>query len=236
MKPMLHLIPGTMCTARLWSAVAERLADTVDLVHVPIPQAPDLAATVAALRAHIGEDGANVAGFSLGAYLAASLAVRHPGAVGRLMLISNTPCPLSAAEQRQRAAILDWVERHGYTGISRAKAASLVDAGDARQEIIDTILAMDAELGEAVFVHQMRVTTERTDLAEPLGALGVPVDFVFSRADPMLDHAWLERFAHRCPRAHLHAVEGRGHMLPLEQPDAVVARLRRWLARAARID
>ena len=233
MKPRLYLIPGTMCTERLWSAVGDRLEHDVELVHLPIPPADDLAATVAALRAHITEDGAALVGFSLGAYLAACVAVRHPEALGRLMLVSNTPCPLRAEDARQRADILRWVERHGYKGIARAKAAALAGDGDRQAAIVETIMAMDAELGAAVFRHQMRVTTEREDLAAPLAALDIPLDFVFSRDDPMIDHAWLRRFATACPRARLHPQHGGGHMLPLSHAAELAALLRRWLSSAS---
>lgn len=228
MKPVLHFIPGTMCTERLWSALVAALEADFVCVHHPIPLAQDLDATVAALRAQLGAEPAWLVGFSLGAYLAACVAVCHPGAVGRLMLVSNTPCPLSPAEARQRVAILKWVEDHGYRGISKVKAASLVGDGEGREAIVETILAMDAELGEAVFKHQMRVTSERADLAAPLAALDIPVELFFSRDDPLIDHHWLQRFGAASPRACLHPTDGRGHMLPLERPGELAALLRRW--------
>jgi len=228
MKPVLHFIPGTMCTERLWTALVAALEADFTCVHHPIPLAQDLDATVAALRAQLGAEPAWLVGFSLGAYLAACLAVRHPGAVSRLMLVSNTPCPLAPAEARQRAGILEWVDAHGYRGISRVKAASLVGDGAGREAIVETILAMDAQLGESVFKHQMRVTSERADLAAPLGALDIPVEFFFSRDDPLVDTAWLQRFGASSPRARLHPTDGRGHMLPLERPAELAALLRRW--------
>lgn len=230
MQAVLHFIPGTMCTERLWSALFAELESTFTCVHHAIPVAQDVEATVDALAARLGDGPAWLVGFSLGAYLASSIAVRNPGLVGRLMLVSNTPGPLAAAEASQRAGILKWVEQHGYRGISRAKAAALAGTGEGRDAIVETILAMDAALGEPVFKHQMRVMSERADLAMPLAALDVPVDLFFSREDPLIDRDWLARFAACAPCARLHPADGRGHMLPLERPDELAALLRRWQA------
>jgi len=229
MRPRLYLLPGTMCTARLWSAVSAMLEPGIETVYLPIPMAADVDATVAALAAQLSPGSLGVAGFSLGAYLAARLAVGHPELVPRLMLVSNTPCALSPAEASQRAGILKWVAQHGYKGISRAKAASLAGDGDAAAPIVEAILAMDAELGEPVFRHQMGVLSDRADLAGSLAALDKPIDLVFSRDDPLLDAAWLADFLPACPGARAHPVDGRGHMLPLSHPAALAAILRQWL-------
>jgi pimeloyl-ACP methyl ester carboxylesterase len=229
MTSALYLIPGTMCNERLWLPLMGVLGGAVAPVHLQVPHAPDLDAIVDRLRAQLPATGAALAGFSLGAYLAAALAVRHPGAVSRLLLIANSPGPLGAAEVAQRADILRWVERNGYAGISRARAGQLVGEVPHRADIVDTILAMDAELGEATFVHQMRTTSQRADLTAPLAALQIPISLVFSRDDPLVDARWLARFGRACPRARLHALPGHGHMLPLEQPELLAARVREWL-------
>jgi len=228
MSAVLHFIPGTMCTERLWSSLFAELESTFTCVHHAIPVAQDLDATVAALRSQLGDEPALLVGFSLGAYLASSLAVRNPGAVSRLMLVSNTPGPLAAAEASQRAGILKWVDQHGYRGISKVKAASLAGPGDSRDAIVDAIITMDAALGESVFKHQMRVMSERADLAMPLAALDIPVELFFSHDDPLIDHEWLTRFAACAPHAQLHPADGRGHMLPLERPAELAALLRQW--------
>jgi len=218
MKPRLYLIPGTMCTEALWAPVAAALADPVEPVHLSIPQSPDLAATVDALAGRIGEDGAMVAGFSLGGYLAAALAARHPARIGRLMLVASAPCPVIPSELAQRQAAIDWVLRHGYKGLSRTKARQLVGGGEDMAHVIDTVLAMDAELGEAVFLHQMQVTTAREDLGPALSArmaVGLRLALAYSAEDPLLDPDWFAHFAAANPGAGSHPVAGRSHLLPL---------------------
>jgi pimeloyl-ACP methyl ester carboxylesterase len=230
MKPTLYFIPGTMCTEAVWAPVAERVAHAFEPVHLPVPVAPDLPATVAALAAAIPEPGARVVGFSLGAYLASALAVAHPGTVGRLMLVSSTPGPLVPAELKQRRVVIDWVSAHGYKGLSRAKAQQLVGESAAAAAIIDTVLAMDAALGGEVFLHQMRVTTSRQDLGPDLARAGIPVELAFSEADPLLDADWRRRFAALAPHAGMHEVPGNGHLLPLTHPDWLADLLLNWQA------
>lgn len=231
MKPRIYLLPGTMCTEAVWAPVAGRLAGCCDAVPVPVPAAPDLSATIDALAAAIAEDGALVAGFSLGGYLAAELMARVPGRISRLMLVASTPCPLIAAELKQREAAIDWVRTHGYKGVSRTRARQLAGNVPDPDRIVDTVLAMDAALGEAVFVHQMRVTTERRDLAPALAgfaAQGGRLALVAAQTDPLIDHDWLARFEAKVPAASIHRLAGDSHLLPLTHADALAESMAHW--------
>ncbi|WP_230969794.1 alpha/beta fold hydrolase [Nitrogeniibacter aestuarii] len=232
MRPRVHFIPGTMCTEALWAPVVERVSEVIEPVHVDIPLEADQPATVAALAERIEGPGAWVAAFSLGAYLSAAVLAAQPARIGRLMLVSSTPCALVASERTQRLAAMAWLEHHTYKGLSRTKALAMAGDGPQQARIVDTILAMDAALGGTVLMHQLRVTTERADLAAPLAAAGIPIDLVFSRDDPMLDARWRERFLRDGAGVRAHAFEGAGHMLPLSQADALAAILRGWVGSA----
>ena len=55
MTAVLHFIPGTMCTERLWSGLFAELESDFSCVHHPIPMVEALDATVDALRLQLGE-------------------------------------------------------------------------------------------------------------------------------------------------------------------------------------
>ncbi|MEY9966528.1 pimeloyl-ACP methyl ester carboxylesterase [Streptacidiphilus sp. MAP12-16] len=74
----------------------------------------------------------------------------------------------------------------------------------------------------------------RHDKAGALGALRqVPVEVVVGTLDRLTPVAHSRRLAAELPDAELHVEPGCGHMLPLERPEVISARLRTLVARAA---
>ncbi|MFF4652739.1 alpha/beta fold hydrolase [Streptomyces sp. NPDC001380] len=119
--PTVLALHGITANGLSWGEVAEQLAGRAALV------APDLrgragsrdaagpyglarhADDAAAVLDHLGLDGAVVAGHSMGAWVAALLAVRHPGRAGRLVLVDGAvsfPLPPGTAEEDALAAVL----------------------------------------------------------------------------------------------------------------------------------
>lgn len=217
-----------MCTERLWAEIETSLESRFYIVHLHIPLERSLDEIVDDFQQMLPSD-ANVIGFSLGAYLACYLATQYPEKIGRLFMISNSPCELNELEMKQRKSALAWVEKHGYLGISQRKAKSLVDESRINESVTQTILEMDHELGEAVFKSQIRLTTERKDLFEPLSVLNLPIHFIYSENDALVNQEWIRRFVQCSFHAESTVVEGSGHMLPLECPQLLVEQIERSL-------
>src|SRR5581483_2233496 len=68
------------------------------------------------------------------------------------------------------------------------------------------------------------------DVRERLGKIRVPTLVVGGTADRMTPLKYSEFLAAQIPHAQLVVIEGAGHMLMLEQPDALNDVLRRWIA------
>ncbi|SHE88651.1 Pimeloyl-ACP methyl ester carboxylesterase [Microbulbifer donghaiensis] len=225
----LYLIPGTMCDERLWRYLWPMLEDRRPR-HLPIPPGENIAELVEGLLAQLPAAPVNLFGFSLGGYLAAALAVTHPERIARLFICANTLRALPESELRQRRQLLDWVARHGYSGISDRKiAAMLAPANRGRGEIADIMRSMDATLGERALVAQLRATSERADLADGLVDLAAPATFCFGEEDELVNRPWLENLQRRRPGLRVTQIPGAGHMLPLERPQALAAEIRLWL-------
>ncbi|SDZ89865.1 alpha/beta fold hydrolase [Microbulbifer marinus] len=225
----LYMIPGTMCDERLWRYLWPLLEEQQPR-HLPIPPGESITELVAGLVAQLPAAPINLLGFSLGGYLAAALAAAHPERITRLFICANTPRALPEVELRQRRQLLDWVERHGYSGISDRKIAAMLAPGNRnRREITDIMREMDATLGEGALVAQLRATSERADLAGELVALAAPTTFCFGEEDTLVNRQWLENLQRRCPGLRVTQVPGAGHMLPLERPQALAEEIQLWL-------
>lgn len=229
-KRSLYMIPGTMCDERLWRELLPRLPGVV-AHHLVIPRGSTVSELVAGLVAQLPDWPVNLFGFSLGGYLASALATAHPDRVRRLFVCSNSPCALPAEELKQRRQLLNWVSRHGYSGISDRKiAAMLGPANRERADIAQTMRAMDAHLGEEALVSQLGATSEREDLGDSLANVPLPITFCFGEYDTLVTRPWLDALRKHRPDTAVHEVPEAGHMLPLEQPEGLAAILDRWIA------
>lgn len=232
-QPSLAFVPGTMCDERLWQPVAELLQPDYGSCHVAIERCSSRAEmmdTVARAVEHVStfdatgnlKEGANLIGFSMGGYLSLSYALQYPEKIRRLVLTSISANPLPEHEITMRRKSLEWLKEHRYGGIARTRLQQFVHPSrmfDSR--LINTIKAMDNELGHEVLEIQVRETSEREPLMSRLHELTCPVLILGAENDGLVSVDNLEAMAQAFPNAQLHVIPESGHMLPLEHPHEV---------------
>ena len=229
MQTPVYLLPGTMCNERLWQAVFALLPEQIEVRPLAIPQNLNFEQLAAHLVALLPHGKVNLLGFSLGGYIASYLARCFPERIARLFVIGNSPTRLPEGEINQRLAITKYVEQHGYSGMSRQRAISLLDGASVNESLVQLILQMDSELGADNFISQYRHTSQRIDLSTDLASLSTPVHFYYSEQDVLVDVSWLQQLAEKSEHIRLLPTEGSGHMLPLEKPGELAQHLLAWL-------
>lgn len=188
-----------------------------------LPSYRAYAEACAALLSQLGAGPALVCGNSLGAAVGWDLAVAHPAAVDRLVMINGLPPqPLPAAVRaltrfRLPRASVEAALRRGFYS-PRALAAAFADPGRAPDEIAATLRAAPAAMVATMFRLLAGV-------AAPSGPPPVPVTLVWGMADRLpglgLDRA---RALHsRLPGARLVAIPDAGHMPQVERPRETLA-------------
>lgn len=232
MKEKLYLLPGTMCNAKLWDKLSVLLNEEYDLLHIPILSGLSLDGITDALDDIFQEQKVNLVGFSLGGYIAAYFSTKYPHRVNKVFIISNTPCPLSPSEMIERQETLKFINRYGYKGITRQKASTLLNKQSPNEDLIDTIMRMDMELGETALKSQLEWTTQRDDLFDILATLNINMTFFYNTQDPLINTDWLTKFADSYQHCILLPNEAAGHMLPLEEPSILSSHLINWLKQA----
>lgn len=227
-KLHLAMVPGTQCNHRLWERLIPSLSSQIQPLHVAIEQC----ATRAQMLGKIDDAFAvaeHLLGFSMGGYLALQYALANPGKVRSLVLIASSAFGLSDAEKKARQAMLAFLQTHTYSGMSTSRLREFI-AQDRWQDqaLISVIRSMDKSLGGATLLNQVQQTSERQDLTPSLGTLTCRVLIIAAKEDTKVAVTDLTKMASLIPNAELAVFEGCGHMVPLEQPEALAERLHQF--------
>ena len=239
--PPVLLLHGFLGRGADWAPVADALAGAFRLLAPDLPghgaaadlppEACTMDAAADALVALLDAEGAprpTVAGYSMGGRLALHLAVRHPGRVRALALVSASPgLPTDAARTERRA-------------LDAARAAELAAdlPGFLERWYRMPLFSSLTDAQRAALVADRAAHTDPTGLARSLAGMGtgaqpwhgehlhalrVPVLAVAGAADAKF--ADLARRMAAAPSATAHLIPDAGHALLTEAPDALAAAL-----------
>jgi pimeloyl-ACP methyl ester carboxylesterase len=215
-----------MCNEKLWSELLSLFDDSYELVHVTIPNKCSFDEIVDSL--YFEEQKINLLGFSLGGYIAAYYAVKYPNRINRLFIMGSTLTSISEEEIFKRQVGIDLVSAYGFKGLSRQKIKSLLaDENINNENLITLIQTMYTDLGEDIFMNQMKSTLKRANLIEKLFLLNVPIWFFYSKEDRLLEYNSLMESTNK--NIVIESIEGNSHMLPLEKPTLCYNKISKWI-------
>jgi pimeloyl-ACP methyl ester carboxylesterase len=240
---LLHGQPGG---ARDWDRVVALLDGSVDAFAIYRPgwdgasDARDLpgnaAAAVAALDAR-GVDRAVVVGHSLGAGVAAWMAVLYPDRVAALVLAS--PGANAAALARFDRLLAAPVVGPVVSGACLASVGLALAPAFGRR-IVARWLGLDPDFLRAggrllrrraawrsFVVEQRALFRDLPELEERLGSIRAPTTIVSGTADWVVTPSAARLVAAKIPGAQLELVEGAGHLLPHQHAAVLAAAIRR---------
>jgi len=208
-----------MCNQLLWLTCIEHLPENVELIHLDIPVGNSIEEIVTLLKKHLPEGKLNLAGFSLGGYIASAYALKYPEKVNKLLLISNMSYSLPEAELKERNRTIAFIKKHGYSGIPTKRITALLHPDNTNnQEVIHCIREMDISLGKETLIHQLTVTTQRENLLIKLPKLPFPIQFLIGDNDSLVKLSRIQAILELSKLVSLVVLSNTGHMLPLEQP------------------
>jgi 2-succinyl-6-hydroxy-2,4-cyclohexadiene-1-carboxylate synthase len=223
----LLLLHGFTATGRSWDPVRRLL----DAQRYPDVVAPDLrAASIDEQVEQLRQDEPYVlAGYSMGGRVALHLALAQPRLVKRLVLISTTAGIEDPRERAERRAaderLASKIERDGVEAFAQRWA--------------ERPLFADQPPDVRAAAHADRLRWTAAELAATLRGMGTgAMEPVWDRLHDVEAAAVVlagerdakfraigERLARELPRGELRVVEGAGHALHLERPQAVAAAL-----------
>ncbi len=230
---MLMLLPGLICDASIYAPQSAAFRDS---------QAVDgygLRNSLEAMAQHVLEtapESFDLLGHSMGARVALEIVRAAPARVRRLALVSTGTNALQPGEVRKRFDLRRIGREQGMEALVDAWLPPMIaPANRAKADIMDPLRAMCLRAGLKTFEAQIDALLARNEAESLLPTISCPTLVMTGSEDGWSPPAQHEAMAAALPNSELVIVEGAGHMIQLEAPDAVNDAIARWLARPANV-
>lgn len=222
------LVSGFMADETLWDDMLETLAPFGPVIPLALREGETIEAMaqalLPALPAHF-----HLAGFSMGGYVAREIVRRAPDRVQSLILIATSARGDTDEMIRQRRSALKSPPER-FKGLSRPAIQSSLHP-DLRDDadMLARVRNMGVNLGGHVF-HRQSYIARDGDL-DRLSDINVPTLIIAADTDELRSDAEQVELTEGISGATRTIIANSGHMIPLEQPQALAGALLDWLAR-----
>jgi pimeloyl-ACP methyl ester carboxylesterase len=234
-KTPLLLVPGMLCSPRLFAAQVAALADEAEIV-VPDWRRAPLAiwdTWESAARWVVEQMPAEkfaLAGLSLGGMLAVEIMQFAAHRVSRLALLDTGMRGQNETERairRARIRLADAGHFELVLGLQMARFLPAYRLPD--KELVDQVMTMCGDIGVKIYKRQEELAAIRADRRPDLPKIGCPTIVVCGRDDAATPLFLAEEMAAAIKGSELIVVEQCGHLVTMEKPEETNAILKRWL-------
>jgi pimeloyl-ACP methyl ester carboxylesterase len=229
-KEDLILLPGTLCTERLWEYQIEQLSDVANI------QVGDLTHndTIQGMAESILREAPPefcLAGLSMGGIVAMELIRQAPERVKRLALLDTNPTPPRPEQITGWENFIAIANNGRFMDITEKYLLPVLIHPNRQKDdnLVKTIIQMAEDIGPNAMVRQMNALMTRPDVREHLSSIKSPTLVILGRQDALCSIEMHEYLATVIPNAKLAVIENCGHLSTMERPKEVTAVLRDWL-------
>lgn len=227
--PML-LLPGLICDAHIWAPQVAALGVHRKVIAVDGYGESDSLAAMAEQVIATAPDCFVLVGHSMGGRVALEILRRVPERVAGLGLISTGTHLPKPNEAEGRFALLARGVEEGMDALIDAWLPPMVwEPNHMQPGLMEGLQAMCQKAGLDTYERQIRALLARPEVESLLPNIQCPALVATGAHDSWASPAQHEGFAGIIPNARLVIIPGAGHMVPLEQPDAMTATLVDWL-------
>ena len=229
MAETLVLIPGLACTARLFEPQIAALSAGRTIVVADHTQDDSIAAIAARLLREV-PGRFDLAGLSMGGYIAMEVMRQAPERVERLALLDTSARPDTTEASQDRKRLIALAEAGRFEEIHSALWPRLVHP-DHRddQALQDIMFGMMRATGVEAYIRQQRAIMARADSRPLLPGTEIPTLVLVGESDAITPPEIARETAEMIEWASLVVIPEAGHMSTLEQPERVTQALQLWL-------
>ena len=228
---MLLFLPGRICDARVF---ARQLAAFPDSRAVDGYGCADSLEAMARVALEQAPESFDLFGHSMGGRVALEVFRLAPQRVRRIALCSTGVHGLGTDEPAKRAGLKAIGHEQGFEALVDAWLPPMVgEHNRADESRYGPIRQMCLDQDQALFDRQIGALLARPEQESLLSRIACPALVMTGALDGWSPPAQHAAIAAVLPNSTLVTVEGAGHMLPLEAPEAVNEAIRDWLAQDA---
>ncbi len=225
----LVLVPGLLCSARLYASQAAALWPFGQVAIADHRRDADMAAIAARILADAPPRFA-LAGLSMGGYIALAMMRLAPERIARLALLDTSARPDLPEQKAGREKFIAMAEAGKLTDVVDALTPRFLHRDRANDETLKGVVrAMARDTGPEAFVRQTRAIMSRADSRLLLTSIRCPTLVLVGEGDELTPPELSKEIAGGIAGARLTVVPDCGHLSTLEQPEAVNAALAEWL-------
>jgi pimeloyl-ACP methyl ester carboxylesterase len=236
-KTPLLLVPGILCSPRLYAGQIDALSDIAEIVVPDWRQAPlsifaSWETTARWVIERMPPGPFALAGLSLGGMIATEIMQVAADRVSRLALLDTGARGRNESEQAIRRARIRLAEAGHFDLVLGLQLSRFIPAYRLPDtELVDEILAMCRDIGVEIYKRQEALAIERIDRREDLRRVTCPTVVLCGRDDTATPLAFSQEIAAAIEGSELIVIENCGHLVTMEKPEETNAILRRWLDR-----
>ena len=237
-KTPLLLVPGMLCSPRLYAGQLANLAGEAEIVVPDWRQAPLSIwnSWESAARWVVGQMPAGkfaLAGLSLGGMLAVEIMQFAAERVTKLALLDTGVRGQNEAERAIRRARIRLADEGHFELVLGMQMSRFIPAYRLTDKtLVDEVMAMCGEIGVEIYKRQEELAAIRADRRPDLPKINCPTVVVCGRDDAATPLFLSEEMAAAIKGSELIVVEQCGHLVTMENPAEMSAILRRWLSAA----
>lgn len=235
-KTPLLLVPGLLCSPRLYARQIAALSDIAEIVVPDWREAPlsifdSWQATTRWVIDRMPPGPFALAGLSLGGMIAAEIMQVAAERVTRLAMLDTGVRGKNAAEQAVRRARIRLAEEGHFELVLGLQMSRFIPAYRLPdKELVDEVMAMCTETGVEIYKRQETLAVDRIDRRNDLARITCPTVVVCGRDDAATPLFLSEEIAAAIKGSELIVVENCGHLVTMEKPEETNAILRKWLS------
>ncbi len=236
-KTPLLLVPGVLCSPRLFAAQVAALQGDAEIVVPDWRKAPLSIwdSWESAARWVVDQMPAEkfaLAGLSLGGMLAVEIMQVAADRVTKLALLDTGMRSQSEAERAVRRARIRLADEGHFELVLGMQMTRFIPAYRLPDKpLVDEVMAMCGEIGVEIYKRQEELAAIRVDRRPDLPRIKCPTIVVCGRDDAATPLVLSEEIAKAIPAAALVVIEQCGHLVTMEKPEATNEILQVWLRR-----
>ena len=225
----LVLVPGLLCSARLYAAQVAALWPHGPVMLADHRRDAEMSAIAERILAEAPPRFA-LAGLSMGGYIAFAMMRLAPERIARLALLDTSARPDLPEQKTAREKFIVMAQAGKLAEVVETLAPRFLHRSRSNDEALRrTIREMATETGVEAFVRQEKAIMSRPDSRPLLAAIKCPTLVLVGEGDELTPPELAKEIAAGISGARLVVVADCGHLSTLDRPEPVNAALAAWL-------